>query len=352
MAAGHAIRGAWLLAALVAGAVPVGAWAADGEATYALAGTLVLGGKGRCEGVACDVARHRLFLARTDHLQVVDTSGLILAERAAGTRLRGLALARRRAFLADWTGAVQVLGVGDAIEAFPVPLADHAGGGVTGIVGESADDAYAGPLFALAHDRHALVPVAADVSATAAVPGPGVDLPGGPAAAAADGRGHVYVGLDDLDQVAVVDSAARTVTARWPLGAGHHPTGLACDADGRHLFVACADRHLLVLDAAGGAIQGDIPTGAGPGDCAWSAGAALVACADGTLIVARTAGPGGYALAQSLTVPRGGRHFAIDAHGALYLAADLYPAGAGDPGDAPPIADSLRLLIVARLPQL
>jgi DNA-binding beta-propeller fold protein YncE len=211
-------------------------------------------------------------------------------------------------------------------------------------------------VYAALHDAHELVPLATD-AAPGGRPGEGIALGGAPAALCADGHGHVYAGLDGSDPagadaiavVATVAPGGASVTAHWPLGAGHHPTGLVCDPTGARLFVACADRHLLVVDTADGSIRGDLPLGDLPGDCAWSGGAVLVACAGGSLTVARATGPGGYVVTQNLAIPRGASHLAVDAQGVVYLPAEQYPA-TGD--TTHPIANALRLLLVARLPQL
>jgi hypothetical protein len=338
----------------------------EGGPRYALNGTLVLGGKGRCEAIACDTEAHRLYLSRTDHLEIVDTAGLVLAEVPCGLRLRQLAFARAasgdlRAFISDWAGAVQLLDL-PAFQVQELQPSHHAANplgaipfpGATGVV--AVPDA--GEVFAFAHDTRALLPLDAGLaglsggSATSAMPAP-IPLDGTPAAAVASALRHrLYIGCDDRDTIAVLATDSDDIVAHFPLGAGHHPTGLAVDDAGGRLFASCADRHLLVLDLASGALLGDLPTGAGPGDCAFSAGSVLVACGDGTLTVARPAGPGGYVVTQTLVTTRGARFLTLDAHGVVYLPADLYPPGSGDPGQTQPLPDSLRLIMFSRLPQL
>ena len=45
-----------------------------------------------------------------------------------------------------------------------------------------------------------------------------VDLGGAPEQAATDGKGHIYIDIEDKDNVAVVDAKTLTVTAHYPLG--------------------------------------------------------------------------------------------------------------------------------------
>src|SRR5882672_3138182 len=67
-----------------------------------------------------------------------------------------------------------------------------------------------------------------------------IDLGGAPEQAASDGQGHLYVDLEDKDNVAVVDVKALKVTAQHDLaGKGGTPAGLALDAKNHILFALC-----------------------------------------------------------------------------------------------------------------
>jgi DNA-binding beta-propeller fold protein YncE len=69
-----------------------------------------------------------------------------------------------------------------------------------------------------------------------------VDVGGDLEAAAVDGAGHAFVNVEDKNQIAVVDLAARKVTARYALIGCEGPTGLAYDAADRLLIAACDGR--------------------------------------------------------------------------------------------------------------
>jgi DNA-binding beta-propeller fold protein YncE len=67
-----------------------------------------------------------------------------------------------------------------------------------------------------------------------------VDLGGAPEQAATDGKGRLYVDIEDKDNVAVVDAKTMKVTGNYPLeGRGGTPAGLALDVKNHILFVAC-----------------------------------------------------------------------------------------------------------------
>src|SRR5438270_6804991 len=50
---------------------------------------------------------------------------------------------------------------------------------------------------------------------------------------AADGHGHLYVNIEDKNEVAVIDTKARKVLARFPPAGCEGPTGIAYDAGSR-----------------------------------------------------------------------------------------------------------------------
>jgi DNA-binding beta-propeller fold protein YncE len=58
-----------------------------------------------------------------------------------------------------------------------------------------------------------------------------------------DGR-HLYIALDDVNEVVEVDTVTRAITRRLTMAGG--PFGLALDSQGEHLFVACRDRDQVV----------------------------------------------------------------------------------------------------------
>lgn len=90
-------------------------------------------------------------------------------------------------------------------------------------------------------------------------------LPGDPEGYAVDdAHGLFYTNLEDKDRTLRIDAATRQVTATWMPACGEEgPRGLALDASGRFLIVACTD-HVEVLDTQkDGAILSKLATGAG-----------------------------------------------------------------------------------------
>jgi DNA-binding beta-propeller fold protein YncE len=74
-----------------------------------------------------------------------------------------------------------------------------------------------------------------------------IDLGGGPEFAVADGKGTVYVNIEDKNEVVAIDSKALTIKSHWPLAPAGTPTALAIDTAHRRLFSAGRNPQMLVV---------------------------------------------------------------------------------------------------------
>src|SRR6202050_4040909 len=92
-----------------------------------------------------------------------------------------------------------------------------------------------------------------------------IDLDGAPEQAVTDNKGHIYVDIEDKDNIAVVDAKTLKVTAHYDLaGKGGGPGGLALDEKNHVLFAACHEpATMVILSADDGQITTTLPTGNG-----------------------------------------------------------------------------------------
>ncbi len=75
-----------------------------------------------------------------------------------------------------------------------------------------------------------------------------IDLGGAPEQAVTDGKGHIYVDIEDKDNIAVVDAKTMAVTAHYDIKEkGGGPGGLGIDAKNGILFAACHDPAVMVI---------------------------------------------------------------------------------------------------------
>jgi YVTN family beta-propeller protein len=104
-----------------------------------------------------------------------------------------------------------------------------------------------------------------------------IDLGGGPEFAVADGKGSVYINLEEKAETVHIDSKTLKVLHHWPLAPGGTATALAFDPQTRRLFAGCRGGQLMVvLDADSGKVITTAPIGERVDAAAYDAAAKLV----------------------------------------------------------------------------
>jgi len=176
-----------------------------------------------------------------------------------------------------------------------------------------------------------------------------------PEFARSDGRGHIYVNLEDKSSIAVIDVHALTVLSVWPIPGCEEPSGLAIDTAGQRLFTVCDNHVMAVMDANSGKALGSAPIGAGPDGAGYDPvlRLALASCGEGVLTAVSIATGGAAHVVQSLKTERGARTMTLDedAHRIFLVTADFGPpppASAEHPHPRPAVlAGTFRLLVLA-----
>ncbi|HEV8329922.1 MAG TPA: hypothetical protein VGQ22_00755 [Steroidobacteraceae bacterium] len=175
-----------------------------------------------------------------------------------------------------------------------------------------------------------------------------IALGGKPEAATADGKGSVYVNIEDSAEVAVIDVASHKVVRRHRLVDCVEPTGIAYDAVTGLLISACHNGVVRLVSASDGKDRGALSVGK-DADGAIFDGArrlAYIPCNDGTLTIFGLDRKGHATLVASVKTARGARTAALDATtGRLYLpTADFTQDEKGEPVRTP---GTFRVLEVA-----
>jgi DNA-binding beta-propeller fold protein YncE len=131
-----------------------------------------------------------------------------------------------------------------------------------------------------------------------------IDLGGAPEQAASDGQGHLYVCIEDKDNIAVVDVKSLKVTAHYDLaGKGGGPAGLGFDAKNHILFAMCHDpQTCVVLNADDGKILATLPIGRGADGGGFNSSTmeAFSSQGDGTLTIIKETSPTSFEVDQTV----------------------------------------------------
>ena len=153
-------------------------------------------------------------------------------------------------------------------------------------------------------------------------------------AAAADGRGNLFINERDRDRVARIDARNHTVTAEWPTTGCDQPTGMAYDAADRRIFSGCRGDHpvLSVMDADDGKVVATPQIGRGNDTVIYDPAEHAIYTSNGidaNIVIIRQAGPDRYNLIEATTTRPEARTMARDPKtGQLYL---VTAEGVADP---------------------
>jgi len=248
-----------------------------------------------------------LFVSRGDRVQVVDTrTGQAVGEVAGTAGVHGIA------FADDLGLGFTSNGRSDSVTVFDLDtLAVVATVKVTGTNPDAILYEPVSKRIFTFNGRSANVTaidaVSRKVVGTVAVSGK-------PEFAATDGRGRVFVNIEDKNAIAVIDAATLSPPRYWPLGTCEEPTGLAIDARRGRLFSVCHNQKMVVVDADGGKIIGELPIGASVDGAAFDPAIDLAFSSngDGTMTVVRCGDGDQCAVVATVDTQRSARTIALD----------------------------------------
>jgi DNA-binding beta-propeller fold protein YncE len=184
-----------------------------------------------------------------------------------------------------------------------------------------------------------------------------IDLSGGPEFAVADGKGTVFVNLEDKSELVVIDSSTLKIKSRWPLAPAGAPTALAMDVAHRRLFSAGRNPQMLVvLDADNGKVIQSFPITSGVDAAAYEpeTGMLFVSTREGFIHIFHEDSPDKYSAVEQVKTEFGAKTMGLDTktHNVFVDTADFGPAPAPTaerPHPQPgPILGTFHVLVYAK----
>jgi YVTN family beta-propeller protein len=289
-----------LLCGLLAAVHPVFA-----QQPYKIIDHWKVGGDGGWDALLADPSAHRLYLTRGARVDVIDTQTGKLSGSIGGLHgTHGVALdtAGKLGYISDGGGnAVVVFDRATLATVATIP----AGTNPDAIVFEPATQT----IWAFnGRSKDATVIDAATRKVVATIP-----LLGKPEFAAVDGKGLVFVNIEDKNELVRLDAKTNKLTAEWPITGCDGPSGLAFDIAGSRLFSACGGKKMAVTDAKTGKSLATAAIGDGPDGADWDSAhkLAFASCGEGVLSVI-DASATGYPTIESLPTQRGARTMFYD----------------------------------------
>ena len=141
-----------------------------------------------------------------------------------------------------------------------------------------------------------------------------IELGGAPEFAAGDGKGKVFINLEDKSEVVKIDPIALKLEARWPLKPCQTPTGMAMDTVTRRLFIGCRSKVMAMMDADTGKVIVTLPIGAGVDAAAFDPATKLVyfSNGDGSVDIFHEDSPDKLSVVGKLQTEPGAKTMALD----------------------------------------
>ena len=171
-----------------------------------------------------------------------------------------------------------------------------------------------------------------------------IDVGGAPEQAATDGRGKIYVDIEDKAAIAVIDAATMKMVGKYDVSSkGGGCAGLALDAKNNILFAACRDnKNMIILSATDGHIITDLPIGNGCDGATFNPATmeTFSSQGDGTLTVIKEDSPTSFSVEQTVPTPARAKTLTLDTKTGhiLLITAEFGPTPAAPPQSTPPAA--------------
>ncbi|HJT72345.1 MAG TPA: hypothetical protein VJ731_19250 [Terriglobales bacterium] len=284
--------------------------------------TYKLGGEGGWDYLEVDPDAHRVFISRSTHVIVIDSdSGKQVGDIPDTPGVHGIALAPElgRGFTSNGReGSVTIF---DLKTLKPINKIQNVGENPDAILYDPATKR----VFTFngrSHDSTAID------SAEGKVLGK-IALDGKPEFGVSDGKGEVFVNIEDKSELVALDPKELKVKSRWSLAPCESPSGLAIDREARRLFAGCDNKMMAVVNADSGKVITTLPIGEGVDADRFDPATkfAFASCGDGTLTVVHEDSPEKFSVVQSVPTERGARTMAIDlkTHHVFTVTADFGP---------------------------
>ena len=248
---------------------------------YHLIRNVLLGGAGGWDYITVDPEARRVYIPRSEDIQVVDeVSGKIIGDITGMKGLHGVAVAPEfnRGF---------ATGNDPEAEIYLLDLKElKITGKLTPAGAKGSDSLYYEPVTKRAFINTAASNNAQVVDAATGRLAGTVNFPGRPEAAVSDGKGNMFVNIVDKDEVVEYDAKTFAIKHEWSSAPCTKGYGIAMDTAHRRLFLACQPSPtsgvFVVMNADTGKVIASMPIGIGSDGAAFdpATGDAFATCRD------------------------------------------------------------------------
>lgn len=297
----------------------VGVGLSQSASGYHLLKKIEVGGEGGWDYLFSDSDAHRLYVSHATKVVVIDTETQAVVGEIPNTNgVHGIAIAPDlgRGFTSN--------GRDNSVTIFDLKTLKAIGSVATG----KNPDAI---LFDPASKRvftfnGGSANATAFDAATGKVEGT-IDLGGKPEFSTFDGKGTVFVNIEDKNEVVAFDSKTLKVKNHWAIKPGEEASGMAIDHKHHRIFMVCSNKKMIVMDYTTGKVVADVPIGDGSDAAGFDPDAKLAFSSNGagSLTVIHEDSDNKFSVIDTVETQRGARTMALDpkTH-RIYLSAAQY----------------------------
>ncbi len=317
----------------VAACLCAGSVKALAQAQYQVKQKYVLGGDGGWDYLTFDPAGKRLFISRGTHVMVVDPyKGSVVGDIPDTAGVHGIAIAQ------DLGKGFTSNGRDNTVTVFDLKTLKQTA--KIKIEGENPDAILYDPSSKRVFTFNGRSKNATVIDAEKGTVVGNIPLDGKPEFGVADGKGGVFVNIEDKSEVTSIDAKKAVVIKSWPLTPCEEPSGLAMDQKHRRLFAGCGNKMMAIVNADTGKVVTTMPIGEGVDANGFDPETQLAFSSngrDGNLTVVHEDSPDKFSVVENATTQKFARTMALDTtnHDVYEVTAEIEEAPPAKEGERP-----------------
>jgi DNA-binding beta-propeller fold protein YncE len=141
-----------------------------------------------------------------------------------------------------------------------------------------------------------------------------IDMGGKPEFPTTNGKGQIFVNIEDKNEIIHLDAKTLEVKAHWSIAPAESPSGMAIDTEHHRIFSVCDGKVMVVVNYEDGKVVTTVPIGEGPDAAAFDPGTHTVFSSNGesgTLTVVKEEGHDKY-VPSTVKTKESARTMALD----------------------------------------
>lgn len=288
---------------------------------YTYSNKIVLPDDGSSDFLSIDSVHQNLYVTHAANVHIIDLKNQQLLHTISGFKgARGVAIVNsvNKGFISDGKdNSVTVFNLLNFEKIISISLTGKKPSTII-------FDAYANKVFAFNTESHSVSVIDIDLLKEVT----SISLPGEPEFVVADGKGSLYINLEDKNSIAVVNTKTLQFTKTFPLPNCKGPFALAMDVQNNLLFSGCREnKSLSIIQAENQQMIATFPIGSGVGAIGYDNinKTIILSNADATANIFYQHSPQNYRLIQTLKTELKAKTFVMDTKDKnLYFSASQY----------------------------